>query len=73
MKGKGDKMQKATFRNGDFVLHGIPTRAGASRLSAWYCADGILLDCEAINILGHSYRPAKADIELCHKLGKIHK
>lgn len=64
-------MQKATFNCGGFVLHKIPTRAGASRLSAWYDREGKLLDCEATNVLGRSYRPARVDREYCVRLGPI--
>jgi hypothetical protein len=64
---------KQTFQCGGFVLHKIPTRASATRLSAWYDKEGKILDCEAINILGHSYKPAKADITQCEAYGRIYK
>jgi hypothetical protein len=65
--------QKANFTCGGFVLHKIPTMASATRLSAWFDKKGKLLDCEAINILGNSYKPSKADIVQCESYGRIHK
>jgi hypothetical protein len=64
-------MQVSYFTDGGFVLHKIPTRAGATYLSAWYDKNGNLLDCEAINILGRSYRPSKLDREHLVTLGNI--
>jgi hypothetical protein len=64
---------KANFPCGGFVLHKIPTRASATRLSAWYNKEGKLLDCEAINILGNTYKPAKVDKEQCESYGRIYK
>jgi len=65
-------MQISRFPDGGFAIHKIPTRAGASRLSAWYDKTGSLLDCESINVLGNSYRPARSDIEHCKRLGPIY-
>ena len=66
-------MQCKYFMDGGFVIHRIPTRAGASRLTAWYDSQGNLLDCEAFNILGRSYKPARADKEYCETLGNRYK
>jgi len=66
-------MEYKYFTDGGFVIHRIPTRAGASRLTAWYDAQGNLLDCEAFNVLGYPYRPARVDREHCETLGKHYK
>ena len=47
-------IQKQTFQNGGFVLHHIPYNGG--KLSAWFDADGKLIDAEYFLQNGKRYR-----------------
>jgi len=42
-------IQHSTFPDGGFVLHRITFPMFAGRFSAWFAADGTLLDAEAIS------------------------
>lgn len=65
-------MQKQTFSNGGFVLHRIPARNCNGKLSAWFDAQGALLDIEAFDKLGRAKRPSRDDKAHCVTIGKTY-
>jgi hypothetical protein len=46
--------QAGTFPDGGFYVHGLRVAHSACRFSAWFAADGALLDCERIDSLRRS-------------------
>lgn len=48
-------MQLSTFSNGGFVIHKIYIGESRCRFSAWFDADGKILDCERIDARGRPY------------------
>ena len=60
--------QVTRFSCGGFVVH----KALGKRLSAWYDADGNLLDSELTDSLGRQRRPSKDDLETLKRLGRVY-
>ena len=58
-------MQVQRFPQGGFVLH----KCFGQRISAWYDARGILLDCERIDALERSRKPSRAIIDRLANIG----
>lgn len=67
-------MQKHTFPNGGFVLHKLSVIKNA-RVSAWYTAQGALIDAEYT--IGQTTRPIPARmtgvVSALQRMGSIHK
>ena len=61
--------QFARFNDGGFVLH----KALGKRLSAWYDADGNLLDSVLKDSLGRQRRPSRGDLEALKRLGRVYR
>ena len=57
------------FNCGGFVVH----KALGKKLSAWYDADGNLLDSELTDSLGRQRRPGKSDLEALKRLGRVYR
>ncbi len=62
-------IQKATFTDGGFVLHKIKGNFNG-KASAWFDAQGVLLDAEQITIGGVS-RPVKRDGKIWHFISSV--
>ena len=60
--------QVTWFSRGGFVLH----KALGKKLSAWYDADGNLLDSELTDSLGRQRKPGKSDLEALKRLGRVY-
>lgn len=56
------------FSCGGFVVY----KALGKRLSAWYDADGNLLDSELTDSLGRQRKPGKSDLETLKRLGRVY-
>lgn len=63
--------QKQTFSNGGFVLHRIPYNGG--KLSAWFDADGQLIDAEYFLQSGKRYRTTEGAKQTAQRFGNIFK
>jgi len=66
-------MQIARFSNGGYVVHKIDCPSSDSRCSAWFDADGNILDAERIDTRGRSM-PVKRGGPLwdtCRMYGRV--
>lgn len=61
-------MQLHRFTNGGFVIHQIRLPGMVTRISAWFDAAGILLDCESID---SRYRSRKVHASRLHEIQVI--
>jgi hypothetical protein len=43
-------MQKQTFTNGGYVVHGMTGIISTHKVSAWFDSEGNLLECQAIHL-----------------------
>ena len=71
----GQSIQLHRFSDGGFVLHRITDPQMAGRMSAWYDAQGNVLDAEAYDKLNRAH-PVKANSfawGVAQKYGRIHK
>lgn len=62
-------IQKQTFSTGGFVLHRIPYNGG--KLSAWFDADGKLIDAEYFLRSGKRYRTTDNVKRIAQMTGNI--
>ena len=62
-------IQVQRFNYGGFVVH----KALGKKLSAWYDADGNLLDSELTDSLGRQRKPGKSDLEALKRLGRVYR
>lgn len=62
-------IQKQTFSTGGFVLHRIPYNGG--KLSAWFDADGQLIDAEYFLRSGKRYRTTDSVKRIAQMTGNI--
>lgn len=63
-------MQCLRFSSGGFVIHRI-TGDWKGRVSAWYGADGSLLDAEQLTRFGSNGRPIKRNGPMWRRLEQI--
>lgn len=66
----GAEIQRQTFSTGGFVLHRVKVAGYASRFSAWFDSNGMLVDAEGIDSRGRS-RQIPIGRGVAHELQRI--